>query len=114
MAFRIGASFLQVSAEVDAGAEHPVFRLAKTVRPDGLSIPAGGAVVHDVLSIINGRREAQWNYPIGQLKVVFSPLVLHVGVRISVGKMMIRLQKESKRKLNSSANGTEKVCSLAA
>ena len=46
------ARFLQVSVEVDAAAQHPVFRLAKTRSQDGSSILLGGAIVHDVLFII--------------------------------------------------------------
>ena len=89
----IAASFLQVSAEVDATAEHPIFRLVKTIFLDQLSIAPGGAMVHDVTSIIYWLRVDQWVYPRGQVKVIFSPLVRHVGVSITVGKYS-RLQND--------------------
>ena len=46
----VATGFLQISAQVDAPAEHPVFGLAEARGLDGSSALTGGAVVHDVLS----------------------------------------------------------------
>lgn len=82
----IAAGFGQVSAEVDATAEHPVFRLLETCGQYGLSTLPGGAMVHDVLSTINGCREAQPADAVGHVEVIFSPLALvHVGFGVTAG-----------------------------
>ena len=43
-------------------------------------------MVHDVLSTIYWCREAQTTDTRGHVKVIFSPLVIHVGVSISAGE----------------------------
>ncbi len=92
----IAASFLQVSAEVDAAAEHPVFRRAKTFGLDGFSSLPGGTMVHDVRFITTWLREVPSTYPKGLFKVIYSPLVWYVGVTITVTETR-KLRNERKK-----------------
>ena len=84
----IAAGFLQVSAEVDAAAEHPACRLTKTWFLDGFSVLLGGAMVHDVLSTTNRFILTEFSYSNRRIEVIFSPrlLLVHVGLSVAVGE----------------------------